>query len=330
MESDMFTDLDRQITHALQVDARAPFSRIGEVLGVSDQTVARRYARLRSAGLLRVVGLANPLLTGHVHWFLRLRCAPGAAPPMAEALARRDDTSWVYLTSVGTEIFCAVRAQPDESGGEELLKRLPHTPRLLSVEAHRVLHLFYGGSLSLLEKYPALSEEQVERLKEHVEPATPLVDLELTAADRRILAVLRHDARVPITRLVSETGMSAITLRHRMAALRLSGAMYFDVEFDPRLFGLGLRTIIWLTVSPANLKSIGQALAGHRETAFVVATTGSSGLCVSVSCEDGAALYDYLTSRVAPLRGIHHLETAPVLRAVKYGGSLTNSPPHRF
>ncbi|MEU7863109.1 Lrp/AsnC ligand binding domain-containing protein [Nonomuraea sp. NPDC049141] len=115
-----------------------------------------------------------------------------------------------------------------------------------------------------------------------------------------------------------------------MASLRLSGAMYFDVEFDPQLFGLGLRTIIWLTVSPASLQSIGQALAGHRGTAFVVATTGSSGLCMSVSCEDGAALYDYLTSRVAPLHGIHHLETAPVLRAVKYGGSLTHLPARRF
>ncbi|WP_220448360.1 AsnC family protein [Nonomuraea diastatica] len=41
-------------------NARAPFSRISEVLGVSDQTVARRYTRLRSSGALRVRGLTNP------------------------------------------------------------------------------------------------------------------------------------------------------------------------------------------------------------------------------------------------------------------------------
>src|ERR1700722_16375393 len=46
--------LDLQLVYALQLDGRASFSLIGEVLGVSDQTIARRYHRLRSAGLLRV------------------------------------------------------------------------------------------------------------------------------------------------------------------------------------------------------------------------------------------------------------------------------------
>ncbi|WP_280393334.1 AsnC family protein [Nocardia wallacei] len=37
--------------HALQVDGRAPFSRIADVLGVSDRTVARRSARGVFGGL---------------------------------------------------------------------------------------------------------------------------------------------------------------------------------------------------------------------------------------------------------------------------------------
>lgn len=40
--------LDLKLLHALQIDGRAPFSRIAEVLGVSDQTVARRFRRLRT------------------------------------------------------------------------------------------------------------------------------------------------------------------------------------------------------------------------------------------------------------------------------------------
>ena len=53
-------DLDRQLTQCLGVDGRASFAAIAEVLGVSDQTIARRYRRLRSAGTLRVVGLPSP------------------------------------------------------------------------------------------------------------------------------------------------------------------------------------------------------------------------------------------------------------------------------
>ena len=36
-------DLDRQLVQCLAADGRASFSAIAEVLGVSDQTVARRY-----------------------------------------------------------------------------------------------------------------------------------------------------------------------------------------------------------------------------------------------------------------------------------------------
>jgi DNA-binding Lrp family transcriptional regulator len=58
--------LDRKIVHALQLDARAPFKAIGSALGVSDQTIARRYRKLRSTGALRVLGLTNARRLGQV------------------------------------------------------------------------------------------------------------------------------------------------------------------------------------------------------------------------------------------------------------------------
>ncbi|MGW4718121.1 Lrp/AsnC family transcriptional regulator [Nocardia sp. NPDC004260] len=74
--------VSRAIVHALHIDGRAPFSRIAAVLGVSDQTVARRYRRLRSTGQLRVVGLPNARRLGWVEWFVRVQVTPDAASPM--------------------------------------------------------------------------------------------------------------------------------------------------------------------------------------------------------------------------------------------------------
>ena len=71
-----FDDLDRGILHALQIDARAPFRRIGEVLGVSDQTVARRYARLRDRRAMRVLGMSDPAVVDEQQWLFHLRVAP--------------------------------------------------------------------------------------------------------------------------------------------------------------------------------------------------------------------------------------------------------------
>src|ERR1700742_2577842 len=144
MESIAVDDLDRQLVQCLGVDGRAPFSAIAEVLGVSDQTVARRYRRLRSAGLIRVVGLRYAKYTGGVNWFLRLRCVPGSGEAIAAALARRDDTAWVQLLSGDTEVLCALRT--DGTGSHEsLLRRLPRSERIVAVTAFSRLHIFTGG-----------------------------------------------------------------------------------------------------------------------------------------------------------------------------------------
>ncbi len=59
METDTLDELDQKVLQALQLDGRAPFSRIAAVLGVWDQTIARRYKRMRSSGNLRVVGMTD-------------------------------------------------------------------------------------------------------------------------------------------------------------------------------------------------------------------------------------------------------------------------------
>src|ERR1700685_2996412 len=148
-------DLDRQLTQCLGVDGRASFATIAEVLGVSDQTIARRYRRLRSTGALRVVGLPSPK-KGYASWFLRMRCVPGSGEAIAAALARRDDTAWVQLLSGDTEVLCALRGDPRE-GSDSLLARLPRSGRIVAVTAYSRLHMFTGGpdGLKFLDVLPA-------------------------------------------------------------------------------------------------------------------------------------------------------------------------------
>lgn len=107
-ESGVLDDLDRALVHALQIDGRASFRQIAEVVGTSEHTIARRYRRLRLQGLLRVVGMLDGTRFGQTSWAVRLVCTPDAAGPVAEALARREDTVWVRLLSGGTEIACGV------------------------------------------------------------------------------------------------------------------------------------------------------------------------------------------------------------------------------
>src|SRR6185437_6930862 len=84
----MLDTIDRALIHALQLDGRAAYSRIGEVLGVSTQTVARRFNRLRAEADLRVIGLPDPQTAGRALWLVRLTATPQVAQDLAAALAR--------------------------------------------------------------------------------------------------------------------------------------------------------------------------------------------------------------------------------------------------
>ncbi|CAM5634523.1 MULTISPECIES: Lrp/AsnC family transcriptional regulator [Streptomyces] len=328
MESDAYDDLDRALVHALQLDGRAPFSRLAEVLGVSDQTVARRYTRLRTTGAIRVLGLTDPAAVGDVVWLVRVRCLPDAALPVAEAMARRADTSWVNVLSDGTEVAASTRAASGLDSDALLLRKLPQTPRVVGVSAHCVLHEFYGGEQSLVNKTDALTAEQVGRLRPPAADRSKRPRGPVGAEDRRLLDVLARDGRAPLAELVAATGWSPSTVRRRLADLRADGTLYFDVDYTHRMFQQGVTTTMWLSVRPSDLAATGQTLADHPEVAFACATTGTKNLMATVVCADVPALYSYLTTRIAELPSVLDMETSPILRRVKGPGPLL-TPPSR-
>ncbi|MBD0735477.1 Lrp/AsnC family transcriptional regulator [Streptomyces sp. CBMA29] len=338
MESDTTWDmlegldeLDHRVVHALQIDGRAPFRRIGEVLGVSDQTVARRYGRLRTSGMLRVVGLTDPHRIGVTPWFVRVRCTPDAAASVSEALARRTDTRWVSLISGGTEIFCLVQAALSQGDDSLLLQKLPRTPRVVQVTAQAMLHVFFGQDLSPVTKAGWLSADEARALAvEDAQAPAPesTAPFPLAPDDQPLLDALAVDGRTPAAELAEVTGWSQTTVRRRMSELRAAGVLYYDLDFARRALQPALRTGLWLEVEPAHLAEVGAALAAHHEIAFAAATTGTANVYASVNCQDASALYRYLTGPVAELPGIRRAETSPLHRTIK-GASPLPAPSAR-
>jgi DNA-binding Lrp family transcriptional regulator len=160
-------ELDRQILHALQVAPRVPFARMATVLGVSEQTAARRYQRMRTNGLVRVLGRTDyNRLPGTTSWTLRIGCRPGTAHATAEALARRPDTSWVGIGAGGAELSCQLIVTEPLAGRESLLHHLPRASNVLTFTAHQMLHRFAGrGEADWIGVERPLSEDQRNQLR---------------------------------------------------------------------------------------------------------------------------------------------------------------------
>lgn len=311
-------DLDRRIVHALSIDGRVPLSRVAAALDTSDRTIAHRYRRLRAAGL-RVVGLIDGPRLGLADWLVRLRCAPDTALAVAGALARRDDTAWIAIASGGTEITCVTRSPA--TGGNLLLEKLARTPRIDAVTAQCMLRAV-AGTAGWHGRTSALTPEQIDLLRgaQNVRTSTR-EHIDLTDADRALLHVLHTDARTSYPALAAITGQSQSTLRRRLAQLWHDGVLYFDVDIDPVLLGHTCQARLWLTVAPAALTPVTEALAAHPEIAYAAATTGVTNVTAFAVCRDLDALYDYLATRLGALPGVLQVETTLVTRHVKRAGA---------
>ncbi|MEV3860905.1 Lrp/AsnC family transcriptional regulator [Streptomyces sp. NPDC050095] len=314
MDSTPYDALDTQVLHALEVDARAPFSRIGEVLGVSDQTVARRYRRLVESGGLRVVGLQDSQLLGHDTWMLRLRCAPDGAETIAAALARRPDTLWIGLASGGTEVVCITVPRTPGDHDDLLLGKLPRTPHIVEIRALQLLHRFFGGPEGWLRKQGPLTPEQIAALRPAPATAEPAA---AGPDDAPLLDVLKRDGRATYPELQRATGRSESAVKRRMAALMASGSLYIDIEYDTLRLGFTVAAVLWITAAPRHLDAVGRALADHKEIAFAAATAGPSNIVVTALARDTADLYAYVSGNLGRLEGVEHVETAPFMRRVK-------------
>jgi DNA-binding Lrp family transcriptional regulator len=292
-------EMDQGLVRALRQDGRASWNHLADVLGVSEQTVARRYRRLHSADLLRVVGIPLSRRLGYSEWLFRIQCTPNTAPVVALALAGRPDIPWIDLLAGGTEILCFPKARSTRERDDLLLDKLPRTGRVTGVSAHSVLRHFLPDSITVLHDSPK-----------------PRLDQD----DERLLRALARDGRAGYTELAAAVGKSETTVKRRLEQLVAAGALTFNAEIDPALLGMETQAVLWLSVAPARLDQVGRAMSQHPEIAYVAATTGPTNLIAVLVCHDADAFYEYLTTTLGAMPGMRTVETSPLIRNVKRSG----------
>lgn len=298
--------LDRRLVHALQIDGRAPFARIAEVLGTSEHTVARRYRALNESGI-RIIGALNRFRLGHHAWTVRLRCTPDAGPALAQALARRPDTHYVHLMSGGTDIACL---QQTRTADELLLDRLPR--RLVDVSAHAILQGFTAPQVWRGIACLTPEEEAALRPSQPAEKPT-----ELSKTDEALLSVLAQDGRASYAVLAQKANISESSARRKVDHLRRTGVLEVQLDADPATLGFPTQARLWMSVKPSALAETGRELRNHPEVYFAAATTGPRNLVASIATTTTGELYRYLTERIGSLDGVNDVETAPILRTLK-------------
>ena len=278
------SELDLSLVHALQLRPRASWSELAPPLGVTAGTLARRWERLRGAGLAWVSaapgrGYSRSRCTG----FVLLRCRPGALEHLTTELAGWPQVATVEVTSGGGDLLLDV-----------LMPDFPSLGRLLTEELHRLegvtqvlcmfaTSLYVEGSRWRLR---SLDPGQQTALHDSETSADGGPGFVLDSVDHALLDGLVLDGRLTWVELAQRTGTSTATVRRRLRRLESSGVVAFRCDVAASLAGRPVPVSFMANVPAADVAAVHRVLAQLPQCRVAAAVTGPANIFATFWAHD--------------------------------------------
>lgn len=314
----MLDAIDRKIACALQVDGRASWRRIAEIIGEPERTVSRRGTALLESGVVVVSAWSTPGPAAIVS----VTCTPQTVRIAAASLARRPDTTFTYTLTGHVDCVTEIRT-PAGSLPTLLFDELPGTPGVVGMTTLPVMR-YYRTGFEWHANF--LTPQQVGELREFVPPPQSPNDSAKTLGntDRAILRLLAGDGRLPNDKLARAAGISEPTARRRIDELRRSGAIAMRAVVDPAQLGLPVEAVLWVKAAPGDIDTIGEALIAHPGVRYAAAITGEYQIVADLIVASREELHTVITQSPM-LSAAHAVVTTFVVTALKRSGVLSPS-----
>jgi DNA-binding Lrp family transcriptional regulator len=312
------TGLDRRLVAALQLNGRASWTQVARALGAAESTVARRGQQLIESGLVGVTGVLDHLRCGlGISLMVRMRCRPGTAHAVAEALAELPEVRFVTVVTGSADVAAEVVVRDHRDATRVLVDDLPRPDDVTETESMVVVRKFsafeeWGTGLLPPEAATLLRPDGARTGHREWSETVRLTEQEFAFA--RLLAA---DGRASYAQLAAASGVSESTAARRVESLVRRGCLRFRTLFETPLIGLDVEFMQWLTVEPGELENVGAQLAKHPSTRYVSATTGRFNLCLHGVLPGYGDLYQYLTDVVGALSGVRTADMTLQARTLK-------------
>ena len=161
----------------------------------------------------------------------------------------------------------------------------------------------------------------------------PFGPVTLDALDRRIVELLRPDARRSYASIARALGVSEPTIRNRVGRLIRTGAILPWARVNPAAIGFPVDAMVGIRVRQGSSRQVGAKLVEMENIAYVAYTTGSFDILIEVHLPDNEGLFKFLNEDLEAIGGVAYKETWHMLHAEKVnfdweGENIANEPPH--
>lgn len=137
----------------------------------------------------------------------------------------------------------------------------------------------------------------------------------LDEIDKRIIAELQVDGRMPFSTLASIVGLSDASTRQRVNRLLERRVISIVALTDALALGFGFQAMVGVTVA-GDPTEVSAALEPITEVTYIVIAAGRFNLLVELVCVDAEHLLE-LTTLISKLPGVSSTEVMTFLRVVK-------------
>lgn len=304
-------DCDKRIITALQEDGRAPWSRVGQAVGVSAVKAARRGEVLfknRVVGVSVVSALEFSPAPSDLYE-VRIRCHSGSERDVARVLAERKDTRWVAILSgefnIAAEFFLPRGGDVDEV----LIDGAQLHPDITDLRSALVLRTFKVAQ----DWNKALVSPEASAVLHVCDPS------HFSRLDHSILACLKVNGRRSAMDVAHELRVDESTVRRRLTRMLERGCARVMTIVQPSSLGYEHEVQLELEVLPHQVEEAAAILARQAGVRYLAATLSSASLVCEVVMPDAEALYDFMTRVIGSLHGLQgmvaHIELLVVKRS---------------
>ena len=147
----------------------------------------------------------------------------------------------------------------------------------------------------------------------------------LDDVDRRLLALLERDGRLPNNALAAAVGIAPSTCLARVRLLRESGVIRgFHADIDPAALGRGLRAMVAVRMQPGSrqqLAAFARHIAARPEILDVYFLAGADDFLVHVAVRDTEALRAFVVDQLSARPEVAVTQTSLIFEHMTPGGS---------
>ncbi len=136
--------------------------------------------------------------------------------------------------------------------------------------------------------------------------------------DENILALLQHNARIPISEIAKKVGLSENGVRYRIDKLQKENYITdYEVILNPESFGKNILAIFNIMLEPKKVKTGIEKICGIKQFTTIYQTTGKYTLLARGLFNDENELSDFINNELLLKYPIREYNVEIVLDTVK-------------